>query len=120
MILGLPLDISTLSMIALILSPFLYLSLGICSDLGTTSSLSSLSSNNTSLLNIWYTSAVIISPTSSLYLANTTSFSRSLIFCIRFWRAVSTNLLPKSERGTSSATSSPTSKSFSIFFASDK
>ena len=96
------------------------MSLYICSDRGRDISFPSTSTNRTSLLNVWYISPVITSPTRSSYLLIITSFSKSLTLCISVCFAKITALLPKSSILISSATSSPISKSSSIFLASDR
>ena len=117
---GFPLIMSTRWTIDLTESPFLKRSFEICSPLGSINSLPSLSIKRISRPRIWYTSAEMISPTCSSYLLNRMSFSRSLMRWISVWRAIWTARLPNSSSSIFSYTSSPTSKSGSIFWASER
>ena len=90
--------ISTLLMMARMVSFFLKRSPGICSDLGMRSSLPSSSRMRTSFFQVWYTSPVKISPTLPEYFLKTLAFSMSMMRPCRFWRMFRMPRRPKEER----------------------
>ena len=116
---GLLFRISTSATTARTVSPFLKKSPGIWCSRGITTSLSSSSTRRISRFQIWYTSAVTTSPTRSRYFSYNASFSKSITRPAKFWRSANTFRRPNCSSLISSETSSPTSKSSSIFKASD-